>query len=286
MTENINNITNTLTITKGSKENFISPQYLDENLLIKTGIQHGGISVLKPGYRVTRSYCTDHILIYCTSGNAEVTRPDGTHAFSKGDLVLIPGNASQNYGSKNNFSMMWLHLQPNHKRLAFIFKIGFKIWPAYNNQLESLFRFIYNETINPKDINPKIVHAWSELMLTWLEREFISNDSQTTIRHRRRLDDLWLIVSDDLAYPWTISNLASKIHLSPAHLHSLMQELYNTTPMGMVTKLRLNKVHLLLQNTDLKLGSIANMVGYSSPFSLSRLFKRHYGFPPRDLRKQ
>ncbi len=284
MAENIKNITNNLIIKEGSKENFIHAKVDGINLFNKFGIHHGGISFLKPGYRVNRAHGDAHVLIYCTSGSGEVFRPEGTQTFNQGDMVLIPGHVPQNYGSNHEFSMVWIHLEPFHKRLSFMPHDTFKIWPAYNKQIQTLFDFIYAETHISKNINPLIIHTWSELVLTWLEREFKSNDSMSNIRHRRKLDDLWLEVCDNLSHPWTIKDLANKIHLSPAHLHTLSQALFKTTPMAMVTKLRLNKATVLLQNTDLKLGVIANMVGYTSPFSLSRLFKQHYGYSPKSLR--
>jgi AraC-like DNA-binding protein/quercetin dioxygenase-like cupin family protein len=284
MAENIKKITDTLIIPAGSSEIFINPTINNEHALLKSGILQAGISQLKPNYRIIRQFAPFHVLLYCTAGKGEVTEHGITKKFSKDDLVFIPGQGSQNYGSNKSFSMVWLHLQPKHKRLNFLGEPQLKVWPAYNNQLETLFNFLYGESNSPDGIDINIIQSCGELICRWLERESKSKETQISIRHRRKLNALWLSVSEDLSYPWTINTLSQRVFLSPQHLHSITQELFNNTPMGMVTQLRLIKVQYLLQNTDLKLHSIAQMVGYQSPFSLSRIFKKHFGYSPKAMR--
>ena len=284
MPKNIINITKTM-IPLGSREVFIHSRRENEVHFKNFGILAAGISNLKPGYRIVREYCLDHILIYCTAGKGEVLNTEGqSKVFTKGDLIFIPGNAAQNYGSDYTFSMVWLHLKPNHKRLKFSNKKNLIMKPAYNNQLQNLFELFKVESTQIKNQNNRVLISVCECILAWIEREFQSTDPTNTTRHRRRIETLWLNVLEDLSYPWSVEKLSKFIHISSPHLYALTQQLYKMTPMGKVTQLRMDKAKMLLETTDLKLFEIASLVGYTSPFSLSRIFTKHFGISPKNLR--
>jgi AraC family transcriptional regulator, arabinose operon regulatory protein len=283
MAKNINRITETLIIPKGSEEKFINPVYNNGHIIHRYGFFIFGISTLKPGYRVIRPKGRDHVFIYCTSGKGDIIYDNQTHSFSKGDCILVKANAIQNYGSDQSFSMLWTHINPEHKNVRFV-KPEFRVWPAHNNQLENLYNLLYTETHTINALNIKIVETSIELIIAWLQREFSTKEQAHTIRLRRKLDNLWFKISNDLSYPWDIKTMSKIVHMSCPHFHALSQQLYNKSPMGMVTKLRITKAQALLQNSNLKLNSIANMVGYTSGFSLSRTFKKHTGYSPSTLR--
>lgn len=56
--------------------------------------------------------------------------------------------------------------------------------------------------------------------------------------------------------------------------------------MTYLTQWRLASGADLLDRTDATLASVARQVGYSSPFSFSTAFKKHYGLSPRSFRER
>lgn len=100
------------------------------------------------------------------------------------------------------------------------------------------------------------------------------------LRHRFNLQQL----IDDIArrpeHGWTVPEMAARLHISTSLLTKLFRREFNQAPMEVVIYHRIQKAELLLQRTGDTIESIANAVGYKSPFSFSRLFKQHTGLSP------
>ncbi|MHC4915776.1 MAG: helix-turn-helix transcriptional regulator [Planctomycetota bacterium] len=71
---------------------------------------------------------------------------------------------------------------------------------------------------------------------------------------------------------------------SVPQLHRYTAEHNGTSPMNVVKRLRMNRAEELLLNTDAPLKHVAAAVGYETPFSFSKAFKRHAGCSPRGFR--
>lgn len=86
--------------------------------------------------------------------------------------------------------------------------------------------------------------------------------------------------------PFHLTRLARYCGVSPAYLCRLFRQYLNTTPVGYLTRLRLNLARRLLETTDLSLADIAFLVGYHHHTYLIRQFKRIYGQSPARVRSQ
>ena len=83
------------------------------------------------------------------------------------------------------------------------------------------------------------------------------------------------------AHPWTVAGLAKETGVSRAALARRFTELVGEPPMAYLTEWRLALAADLLREPDATVGSVAQQVGYGSPFALSTAFKRHRGVSPR-----
>lgn len=83
---------------------------------------------------------------------------------------------------------------------------------------------------------------------------------------------------------WTVASLASESGVSRAALARRFTDLVGEPPMAFLTEWRLSLAADLLRDPDQTLASVAQRVGYSSPFALSTAFKRSRGISPRDHR--
>lgn len=50
------------------------------------------------------------------------------------------------------------------------------------------------------------------------------------------------LLQTDLAHPWTAYELAANVHLSPSRLRSLFVEELGLTPLGLLTRLRVQEM--------------------------------------------
>lgn len=92
------------------------------------------------------------------------------------------------------------------------------------------------------------------------------------------------LLHNNPAHPWTVSSLASETGVSRAALARRFRELVGESPMAFLTDVRLALAADLLNEPDATIGSVAQQVGYSTPFALSAAFKRVRGVSPREHR--
>jgi AraC-like DNA-binding protein len=92
------------------------------------------------------------------------------------------------------------------------------------------------------------------------------------------------IIHSSPAHPWTVASLAAEIGVSRAALSRRFHDLVGEPPMTFLTGWRLALAADLLCEPDATVGSVAEKVGYGSPFALSTAFKRVRGLSPQEHR--
>jgi AraC-like DNA-binding protein len=86
------------------------------------------------------------------------------------------------------------------------------------------------------------------------------------------------------ARPWTVASLADAVGASRAALARRFNELVGEPPMSFLTGWRIALAADLLREPGATVGSVAEQVGYGSPFALSAAFKRLRGISPQQFR--
>jgi AraC-like DNA-binding protein len=94
------------------------------------------------------------------------------------------------------------------------------------------------------------------------------------------------LLHNNPAYPWTVASLAAEVAVSRAALARRFTDLVGESPMAFLTGWRLTLAADLLLEPDATVGAVARRVGYSSPFTFSTAFKRHYGTSPQGHRRR
>jgi len=277
------NITQTTIIPNGSVERVMAPRYEGEDLLKTSGIFVVGISDLKKGYTIGRPDSLFHVLIFCTSGGGKLRAGNKEVMFREGEVILIP-RGEQYYSSNQDFSILWVHLDPMHKRFSHLLNSPARVWPCLKSDLVPIFELFYQETRHIAQQNLQVLKSLVQLLSSAIDREVKEEGSPRIQKKRIELEKLWSEVSQKLSHPWSVGEMSSKLHMSLNQFHSLCAEIYDQTPMGMVSELRMEEARMLLLHSDEKLRGIAETVGFSSPYSLSRSIKRHFGLSPREIR--
>lgn len=81
-----------------------------------------------------------------------------------------------------------------------------------------------------------------------------------------------------------LEQVARHARVSVQHLCRLFKREIGASPMECLRLLRVELVASLLERQELTLAAIAERLGYSSQFHLSKSFKQHYGVTPSDYR--
>jgi len=93
------------------------------------------------------------------------------------------------------------------------------------------------------------------------------------------------LLHNNPAHPWTVASLAAEVGVSRAALARRFTDLVGEPPMAFLTGWRLALAADLLLEPDATVGAVARRVGYTSPFTFSTAFKRHYGVSPQVHRR-
>jgi AraC-like DNA-binding protein len=87
------------------------------------------------------------------------------------------------------------------------------------------------------------------------------------------------------AHPWTVASLAAASGTSRAALARRFHDRLGEPPMTFLTNWRLTLAADLLRDSTATVSAVARQVGYTSPFTFSTAFKRHFGCPPTTHRR-
>lgn len=92
------------------------------------------------------------------------------------------------------------------------------------------------------------------------------------------------MLHQEVAHPWTVDELATRVGVSRAALGRRFTALLGEPPMSYLAGWRLALTADLLLASDATVTAIARQVGYRTPFSLSTAFKRVHGVSPQQFR--
>lgn len=88
------------------------------------------------------------------------------------------------------------------------------------------------------------------------------------------------MLQNDPAHPWSVAGLAAETGVSRAALARRFHALVGEPPMAFLAGWRLALAADLLRDPRASVSGVAHQVGYTSPFTFSTAFKRHYGESP------
>lgn len=84
----------------------------------------------------------------------------------------------------------------------------------------------------------------------------------------------------DYAAPCTLQSLSAQYHISQSHLSHLFKEITGTSIMGYLSSCRFAAARRYLAETDLEIGRIVDLCGFSDNSNFSRSFKAITGCSP------
>ena len=281
----IENITETLIIPDGSQERFISfPSYPESEGWFNSGVELAGMSYLKPGYLVRRPHCWHHVLIFCSAGELHYECETIKGKIVSGEKFFIPAGYLHKYHTGKETRMHWFHLSPRHSRWSYLEGLAPCAGKAlYGEDCGNLMEKIYAEGQGLPHRSANIPQAYCQLALALLDGELESGIADAEIVLQAKIGKLLRAVGGDLRKQWSVPQLARLSGMSVSHFHAVFESLYGKSPMAAVQEMRMEQAKSMLQ-AGATLESIAEMLGYGSPFSLSRAFKACTGMSPRDYR--
>lgn len=158
-------------------------------------------------------------------------------------------------------------------------------------QIQSALNLLSMETANPQMGTESVVQNLLDIIFSFLLRKIVETRQEEPQTWGFAVQNESVKKAIELMHAqidrtWTLEDLAKAVGLSRAGLAQKFKKALGDTPLHYLTVIRIQKAQALLTTTSDNLESVAEAVGYSDPFSFSKVFKRITGIPPRDFRSK
>jgi signal transduction histidine kinase/ligand-binding sensor domain-containing protein/DNA-binding response OmpR family regulator len=84
---------------------------------------------------------------------------------------------------------------------------------------------------------------------------------------------------------FSVEDFSNEMNLSHSQLHRKLKALVNQSANQFVRSIRMQRALELLQNNSASIAEIAYMVGFGDPSYFTKIFSKHFGYLPSDIKK-
>lgn len=123
------------------------------------------------------------------------------------------------------------------------------------------------------------------VLKAWFARHDANRPAWWRFQGDRIVERALRVMHDNPAHPWTMEKLAAESGASRASLARRFHDLVGEPPMTFLKNWRMALAADLLCQPNETVGSVAEKVGYATPFAFSAAFKRVRGVSPQKYRE-
>lgn len=268
---------------RGLKHWFVPPVTFATGLKIRgIGIREG----MPPGH-VFRPTGTDDYMLMLFYDPVQVGVGEELMPFPPQSMRIWTPHCRQHYGrADGRYRHTWIHcdgtavsgiLAAAEAPLDCMFSL------PDASLLEEGLQALFEELIQPGGGDGVIVRNMFENLVRRLvrrvrdtpERTAIPADLATVKRH----------IEETYAEPLGLSELAGMAHLSVPHFCSEFKRCFGTSAIDYAIRLRMHQAAYLLRDENLRVSEVGRRCGYDDIYYFSRVFKKHYGLSPTQMRQ-
>ena len=152
-----------------------------------------------------------------------------------------------------------------------------------------LVRFIARESASQQPGAQIMLKRLTELLFIQVIRLWMDQQAEAAVGWIRALRDQPLsaalgLIHQSPEHRWTVKDLAKVAALSRSAFSARFTELVGEPPMTYLTRWRMLRATRLLKN-EVRMETIAELLGYKSEVAFRKAFKREIGIPPAQYRK-
>ncbi|HHQ4053046.1 MULTISPECIES: reactive chlorine-specific transcriptional regulator RclR [Citrobacter] len=234
-----------------------------------------------------------------TQGAAQLDMPDGTSfTLRAGSIVILAQNSAhrlcQSGEEQTHIVCGSLRLPPSSRYFLTTLPEALILAPDENSHvghwLRAMIVLLQEESSTDLPGSDVVCSQQCATLFTlavrqWLTQATPAKNVLSLLLHPR-LGGVVFLMLESPAHPWTVEELAQRAHMSRASFAQLFREVSNSTPLAVLTTLRLQFAAQMLSRGSQPLIVIAESVGYASESSFHKVFLRQFGCTPGEYRKR
>lgn len=252
------------------------------------------------------------LITYTLAGQGLYRQPGVQLQAVPGALILLQPDAIHDYSvpAGGYWEFLWAHFQPRLSWLSWwqfpemgrgLYHVSLPSLAVRERLHGAFFKLHADASAPPAHLSTTLQTNSSptrtgpgdmlqrELTLNGLEEILLLATRESTQQTRQTLDpriqSLLQMMAENLKAHYDLETLAASVALSPSRLSHLFKQETGNSLMNVLIALRLDKAARLLEFSNHTIATIAEDVGFSSPFYFSRQFHQRFGQSPSEYRQ-
>ncbi len=239
---------------------------------------------------------------YCHYGAGELVIEEDQYRFGAGMVSCIPANFLHVTKSDTHVRAFWEYLyispadilkqqgkpmQETRNIIDAVNRSAFFIKVEENPIFVTLIRAIFEEMQNKNAYYRECVGGLAYTLLYEIARFNGRGNVQSCGKNNSlQLENAIEYVERNYPNNFKIADLANECHMSETHFRRVFQEKMNMTPVEYVNFVRIKKSCELIDKTDISMEDVAEKVGFITPSTFNRNFRRIIGTSPYQWKKR
>ena len=239
---------------------------------------------------------------YCHYGDGDLVIEDDTYRFDAGMISCIPANYLNVTRSDANVRAFWEYIyispedivrqwgkstQETRQIMDAVGRKSFFVKVEECPAIAALIRAIFVEMQHRSAHYRECVRGMAYALLFEIARFNDMGEEQSAGKSiSLQLGSAIEYVDKNYPNNFKISDLANECHMSETHFRRIFQEKMNMTPVEYVNFVRVRKACELIDKTDISMEDVAEKVGFVTPSTFNRNFRRIIGTSPYQWKKR
>ena len=248
-------------------------------LLAQYDILHAGVMHAQFPFEISRADQSGTFMLGCFAGEGRVLADGRWITIEAGQTCLLPPFVANSLkcvkGKKWEFC--WVRYIESRESVPIVSEVSPVSGSYQAEPLRIAIRGLIAESSGQAVASSQ--HHWVQLIHHYVLRFAQPHHLD------ERLWKLWKAVEQDLAYGWSLTDLAERAFLSKEHLRRLCKKQLGRSSVQHLTFLRMQRASELLATTEDKIDTIAYQIGYASGAHFSNAFTKWVGVRPSEYRE-
>ena len=239
---------------------------------------------------------------YCHYGDGDLVIEDDTYRFDAGMISCIPANYLHVTKSDANVRAFWEYIyispedivrqwgkstQETRQIMDAVGRKSFFVKVEECPAIAALIRAIFVEMQHRSAHYRECVRGMAYALMFEIARFNDMGEEQSAGKSiSLQLGSAIEYVDKNYPNNFKISDLANECHMSETHFRRIFQEKMNMTPVEYVNFVRVRKACELIDKTDISMEDVAEKVGFVTPSTFNRNFRRIIGTSPYQWKKR
>ncbi len=242
-----------------------------------------GHEFLKKSYYMARKDFDFYMINYVVNGTGALKYGNKTHLLKKGDLSFIYlGDENVFYPTSDELEIYFFHVSGTPAK-AFYKAATEKGKNVFENFPESVVIKTFER------IKEQLNGERSYFELSKISNSLLTDILDFSLKKPAESYPPFIMnviyVIRDGVYT-SVKDVAKAVGFDPIYLERVYKKHTGKSIKQTLSERDINRTQNLLLTTDMSVAKIAELIGYSDPNGLIRLFKRHVGVTPLSYRKQ